>query len=207
MLLRALPFQGVPVASSYEQALDYLYYLLWTRYVNEGGPRPHSFNFTTLAAVHPERLALVGVRYVVGRDVPFRAGPPLPRVFAWNGYSVYEVPAVNVRGYAPATVLTAQTLADELRILRQPGFDPARTAVVNADAGSLDGKSWAPLQASTLHWDRQTLLFEGRSAGTGSVVVLPFRYSHCWQPEWVGAPGLVIRADVALLPVIFAGAT
>ncbi len=37
LLLRALPFHGIPVASSYEQALDYLYFLFWTRYVNEGG--------------------------------------------------------------------------------------------------------------------------------------------------------------------------
>src|SRR5919198_3365899 len=118
MLLRALPFQGVPVASSYEQALDYLYYLLWTRYVNEGGPRPHSFNFTTLGTLHPDRLALVGVRYVVARDVPLRAAPALPRAFAWNGYSVYEIAGPNVRGYAPTTVLKAATLTEELRILR-----------------------------------------------------------------------------------------
>ncbi|HEY3064990.1 MAG TPA: hypothetical protein VGL09_04320 [Methylomirabilota bacterium] len=207
MLLRALPFHGIPVASSYEQALDYLYYLLWTRYVNEGGPRPHSFNFTTLATVHPERLALVGVRYVVARDVPLRAPPPLPRAFGWNGYSVYDVPAVNARGYAPTTVLRAETLADELRILRQPGFDPARMAVVAADAGPGDGEAWAPLAASSIRLDRQALLFEARSAGRGSIAVLPFRYSHCWRPEWTGAPGRVIRADVALLAVIFEDAT
>ena len=208
MLLRALPFQGIPVASSYEQALDYLYYLLWTRYVNEGGPRPHSFNFTSLGTVHSERLALVGVRYLIARDVPLRPPPPLPRVFGWGGYSTYEIAGANTRGYGPSTIRKAGTIVEELRLLREPGFDPARTAVVGADAAGVAVQgSWAPLRATSLRGERQALVFEATSAGTRSIAVLPFRYSRCWRPEWIGAPGSVIRADVALLAVAFEGAT
>jgi hypothetical protein len=208
MLLRALPFQGIPVASSYEQALDYLYYLVWTRYVNEGVGARHSFNFTSLLTVWPERLALVGVRYVVVRDEPRPPAPSLRRVFEWRGYSTYEIPGANTAGYAPTRVQVGSTLSEELRMMRAGGFDPSAQAVLGiaeAAAAGLRGPL-VRLADSGVRLDGQTLAFEGRSAGQ-TLAVLPFKFSHCWRAEWDGPEGHVLRANVALLGVLFENAT
>src|SRR5260370_9813098 len=75
MLLRALPLRGISTGASYEPGLDALYYLLWTRSINEGVPASRSASITLLETVYPKRLALIGVRYVIARD---DADPPLP---------------------------------------------------------------------------------------------------------------------------------
>ena len=134
LLLRALPLQNVPVASSYEQSLGYLYYLLWTRYVSAGVPAHKSINMTTLEALHPERLALLGVRYLVARDSNVYERPPLERVMGWHGYSVYAVRGPNLAGYAVRDLEFGDTLTAELKLMRRHGFHPDQTAVLPAGA-------------------------------------------------------------------------
>ena len=204
MLLRALPLHGVPVASSYEQSLDQLYYLFWTRYVNTGTPLRHSINFTTLYSLWPERLALIGVRYLVARDVPLRQPLALPIVFRWNGYSVYEIPAPNTAGWGVTRLVAATTLSDELRIMRDGAFDPRRIAVAAAaDLAPLRIREWTPLTTSAVTLAGQSLLFKARAAGGTALAVLPFKFSHCWREEWRGRPGRILRVDGALLGVVF----
>jgi hypothetical protein len=204
MLLRALPLQGVPVASSYEQSLDQLYYLLWTRYVNAGPTLRHSINFTTLYHLWPERLALIGVKYLVARDVPLRPALDLPIVFRSHGYSVHEIPHANIAGWGVTRVIGASTLTDELRLMREQGFDPRHTALVAATTTDLLApREWAPLAASSVRLDGQSLVFTARSAGERTFAVLPFKFSHCWRDEWRGRPGRVVRVDTALLGVAF----
>ncbi|HEY3064992.1 MAG TPA: hypothetical protein VGL09_04330 [Methylomirabilota bacterium] len=208
MLLRALPLQGVPVASSYEQSLDQLYYLLWTRYVDAGTPLRHSINLTTLSRLWPERLALIGVKYVVARDVPLSPLLALPAVFRWNGYSVYEIEAPNTAGWSVRGIVGAPTLSHELRVMRDSAFDPRHTAVVSAqDLAIVGTPPWAPLAASSVRLSGQSLLFTARSAGRRTLAVLPFKFSRCWRPEWRSAPGQIVRVDVALLGVAFEEAT
>jgi len=208
MLLRALPLQGVPVASSYEQSLDQLYYLLWTRYVNAGTPLRHSINLTTLSRLWPERLALIGVKYVVARDIPLSPLLALPAVFRWNGYSIYEIEAPNTVGWSVRTIVGAPTLTDELRAMRDTAFDPRHTAVVSAqDLGILGTPPWAPLAASSVTLRGQSLRFTARSAGRRTLAVLPFKFSRCWRPEWRSGPGQIVRVDVGLLAVAFEEAT
>lgn len=207
MLLRALPSQQVPVASSYEQALDYLYYLFWTRYVNEGATAQRSINFTVLETLNPERLGLTGVRYVVARDIPFRTALPLPRVFTWQGYSVYEIARANIAGYRPTQVAFGASLAQELLLMRTPGFDPRAAAVLPASAQSWLGTgTLTPLRSPRLTISGQSLVFEAAAPGH-ALAVLPFRFSHCWRAEWSGGVGRVVRADLSLLGVVFEGAT
>ncbi len=206
MLLRSLPLQGVAMASSYEQALNYLYYLLWTRYVNQGSIAKRSINLTSLETVHPERLALVGVRYLIARNMPFTTPPTLPAVFSAHHYTVYEIPSANVTGYGVTRLIFAASLRGELREMRSEKFDP-RTMVVVAEEErpGLEGRPLGPVQAAALEIDGQTLIFRARTAGQHAVAVLPFRFSHCWQTAWTGPAGQIIRTDVALLGVAFFG--
>lgn len=206
MLLRALPFQGIPVASSYEQSLDYLYYLFWTRYVNEGFSAPRSINMTQLEEVYGPRLALMGVRLLVGRDQPRQPTTvDLPTVWQWGSYRVFEVPNPNTQGYGVTQVLYAQDLADELRVMRDPSFDPASAAVVSESQRSSLEKGGIPLSGlgpSSIQFTGQSLHFVAESPGR-SLAVLPFKYSHCWQPTWSGAVGSMVRVDTSLIGVQF----
>jgi hypothetical protein len=208
MQLRALPLVGVPIASSYENALDFLYYLFWTRYVNEGIPAHRSINFTSLEALHPERLGLIGVRYVVARDMVLGEAPKLPRVFAWKGYSVYEIADVNTGAYSPLEVRFAPSLTAELGIMRDRAFHPVRMAVLGeSERGWFKGgPPLATLRSSRISLEHQVLTYEATSTGR-TVAVLPFKFSHCWYPTWSGTPGRITRADAALLAVVFEGRT
>ncbi|HUI19182.1 MAG TPA: hypothetical protein VL244_16055 [Alphaproteobacteria bacterium] len=209
LLLRALPFEGIPVASAYEQALGYLYYLLWTRYVDAGVAATKTINTTTLEVLHPERLALLGVRYLVARDSATYEAPPLERLTGWHGYSIYAVRAPNLAGYAVKGLAFGATLAQELRLMREHGFHPRDTAVLPASEKSAFASAAAhelgTLATSSLNLAPNELTFSARSAGGASLVVLPFNWSHCWNAEWRKGAGRLVRADIGLIGVAFAG--
>jgi len=89
--------------------------------------------------------------------------------------------------------------------MRTPGFDPRQTVVVAESEGPGLDKNGAlvPLRSSWVGLSGQSLIFSGVSAPGRTIAVLPFRFSHCWQPSWEGTPGRVIRVDAALLGVVF----
>ena len=202
-------FRDVPVASSYEDNLGYLYYLLWTRYVSAGQPATKSINMTTLEALHPDRLALVGVRYVVARDSEVYERPPLERVRGWHGYSVYAVRDPNLSGYAVHELAFADSLAEELKLMRRHGFQPRLTAVLPAsERGSFSGptsRGLGTLASASVRLAPDELTYAARSEGGESLVVLPFDWSHCWRAEWRKGEGRILRADAGLVGVAFAG--
>lgn len=207
LMLRSLPMHHVPVATSYEQALDYLYYLFWTRYINLGATASRSINFTILETLNPGPLALMGVRYVIARDVPLTPEPRLRRVFTANGYGIYEIPDANVTGYGPTAILSpgSDSLSDELHLMRSPGFDPKKQAVVSIKARQALGSEvrLAPIKDAQIATGHQTIYLKARSQGGRSMAVLPFKYSHCWTPKWHGPQGTVIRVNLALIGVVF----
>jgi hypothetical protein len=209
MLLRALPLHDVPVASSYEQGLDHLYFLFWTRYINAGAVvARRSINFTALELPRRDRLGLVGVRYLIARDEAYDYKYWLPVAFTWKGYTVYDIPEANVAGYAPAAVTFAGSVVDELTVMRGSTFDPRQVVVVPASERQSvsEGAALSPLRSSSITIAGQALTFTATSGGR-TVAVLPFRYSSCWRPEWTGTPGRLLRVDTALVGVVFDEAT
>jgi hypothetical protein len=208
LVQRALPLQGVPVASSYEQSLGYLYYLLWTRYLSAGQAAMKSINTTTLETLHPERLALAGVRYIIARDSLGYEAPALQRVMSWHGYSVYALNHANLAGYGVRTLAYAGSLSRELVVMRTHGFDPRETAVVPESMRPVlgDAADWSPLANSSIALEPDALHFTASSAARPSFVVLPFNWSRCWIPEWSKGVGQVTRADVGLIGIAFEGA-
>ena len=209
LVQRLLPFQGVPVASSYEQALGYLYYLFWTRYVSAGEAAAKSINVTDLEAIHPDRLALVGIRYVVARDSSVYEAPALERVMGWHGYSVYAVSDANVAGYGMSSVAFGETLSQELRLMRSHGFQPRRTAVVSTSERAAFGNQGAgglsTLSSAAISLAPDELIFSATSSAGLGFAVLPFNWSHCWGVEWRKGAGRLVRADVDLIGVAFTG--
>ena len=209
LVQRALPFQRVPVASSYEQSLGYLYYLLWTRYVSAGQAATKSINTTTLEALHPARLALLGVRYVIARDSPGYEAPALERVMGWHGYSVYAVKHPNLSGYGVGKLEVGDNLSHELMLMRAHGFSPRDTAVVPASTPEILHAAhfarWSPLARSSIALEPGALHLTAASAGVRSFIVLPFDWSSCWAPEWREGSGRLVRADVGLIGVAFEG--
>jgi hypothetical protein len=207
MVLSSLSFNGVPTASVYEQSHDYLYYLFWTRFLMADSHFRFTPNWTSLYRFAPNRLALAGVRYVITRRENEPAIAEAPLAFAWDDYVVTELADANTRGYAVGRILIAPTLADELRLMTRADFDPKHDVVVADSGRPVQAESiLAPLAASEITTRHQVVHFGARSAGGASLVVLPFRYSHCWVPEWHGPPGTLLRADEALLAVYFADA-
>jgi hypothetical protein len=145
---------------------------------------------------------------MVTRDEAYDYRNWLPVAFTWKGYTVYEFPEANVKGYGPTAVAYGASVADELRTMRGRGFDPQRAAVVSLGErpSFADGRALSPLRASEITIERQTLIFTATSEGR-ALAVLPFRYSSCWKTEWRGTPGRVLRVDTALIGVLFDGST
>jgi len=205
MVLLAMPFQGIPVASSYEQVLDYKYYLLWSRYVNRGAEAAPTVNFTTLSEIHPSALGLIGVRYVVSRN-DRRLALELPVVQTYGSFTIHEVPYANVAGYFPEEVRFAENLTDELRLMRDPAFDPRRTAVLSTlDREKIGRGPLSKANGSSIGIDDQIMRFRASSAGGVSLAVLPFRHSHCWRAEWIDKPGQIVRTNLGLVGIAFQG--
>lgn len=202
MVLLALPFQGIPVASSYEQVLDYKYYLLWTRYLNRETTEAPTVNFTILKQNDPKALALLGIKYVVSRSRKQLDG--LKEVFTSGEFKVWEVPNANVSGFAVKSLIFAETLTDELKIMREPAFNPNQVAVVNnRERQALENMQIGEIKKSIINTKGQKLTFKAQAKEKSAFVVLPFRYSHCWKESWGSTPGKIIRTNIGLIGVAF----
>ncbi len=93
-------------------------------------------------------------------------------------------------------MIAVPSLTDELRVMRAPNFDARRVAVVSArDTVALAVGSLTVMASSRLRVSGQHGRFEATSGGP-ALAVLPFRFSHCWRPEWTGRPGHIVRVDV-----------
>jgi hypothetical protein len=206
MMLASLPFNGIPVASTYEQSHDYLYYLFWTRYLMQDAHVRFSPNWTALYQFRPDRLALAGVRDVVTRADNRGTLTPAPIVFAWRDFVVAELDNANIKGYGVTRVDAATTLSAALARMRSPDFEPQTEAVLSdSDLQLLPGRALQPVASSEITTRRQVVRLLARSAGKASLIVLPFRFSHCWTARWNGPAGTLLRADVALLALYFEG--
>ena len=206
-MLSALSFHRIPVPSAYEQSNDYLYYLFWTRYITQNAQVRFSPNFTALFQFLPGPLELAGVRYVVTRRENGRALGDIPVVLAWKDFVVAELEDANTRGYAARHVVSVATLGDAFSLMRRSEFAPRTEAVLlETDRRLIPEGGLQPIEESVIATRQGTVHLSARSAGKASLIVLPFRFSHCWRPEWNGPQGTLIRADVALLAVYFKGA-
>ena len=161
-------------------------------------------NWTSLYQFRPDRLELAGIRFVITRQENRQALGATPIAFEWANYVVAELVDANTRGYGVTQILSAPTIADELILMRQGDFNPRQAAVLSeADRLQLQKGELAAVAESEITTHRQIVHLKARSAGKASLIVLPFRYSHCWTAHWQGPAGMLVRADEALLAVYF----
>ena len=112
-----------------------------------------------------------------------------------------------MKGYGPTAILSpgSDSLSDELHLMRSPAFDPKNQVVISSKTHRTLGNDarLAPITDSRIATGHQSIYFKARSQGGRSLAVLPFKYSHCWTPMWHGSQGTIIRANLALIGVVF----
>ena len=127
-------------------------------------------------------------------------------VFEWKDYAVAELDKANIEGYGVTRLVTTATLSTALLRMKPPGFDPQSEAVLlDSDLQRLPSRDFQPAETSEITTRRQIVHLSARSAGNASLIVLPFRFSHCWTAHWNGPAGTLLRADIALLALYFEG--
>jgi hypothetical protein len=140
-----------------------------------------------------EDVRLLGVRYLI---VPEGVDPPVAgRIVATTGgYDLLEVYGWEPRAsVVPAWTVVAST-TDAYRDVLVPGFDPARTAVVETDpggtqvAGALPGR--ATYSADDPEHVRVTV-----DATAPSLVVVRNSYDEHWNATVDGEPSAVVPVD------------
>ena len=152
---------------------------------------------------------VLGLRYIAGYgpfpeaeaarfpSVGFPRRPTAAEPGIWH---IYEFPRPNVGDYSPTEIVTANSGADMLEIMRRPDFDFTRKAVIGSSTPSFGHLT--PARNMQLTVIRGGLHVAGHSEET-SLVVLPQQFSHCLKPR--DPTVRLVRADFLLTGMIFSG--
>jgi hypothetical protein len=162
------------------------------------------YNASVIQTPTLQDTRLLGVRYLV---VPQGISPPVAgRVVARQyGYDLYEVSGWESRASVVAAWSAAADAAGALRQVLQPGFDPARVAVVEQNPAiptgfraSPDGDD--PGSAEVHPIGTQELRIDVQAQEPALLVVrVPFEQG--WSATVNGRPATVLRADYFLQAV------
>ncbi|HXF37226.1 MAG TPA: hypothetical protein VNO17_08605, partial [Actinomycetota bacterium] len=175
----------------------------WT-YIRATNPLPVFYNASVLADPSPEDVRLLGVRYlIVPEDQRPRrlAGVPVSSETSEGvGYELLEVP-----GWQPlVSVVPSWRVVDRpieaLRAVLEPGFDPARAAVLERDPGIAPVAGAGPGTASWREEEPEDLRVEVRAPGP-QIVLVRTNPDPGWRATVDGRPAPVLRADFFRLGV------
>jgi hypothetical protein len=190
---------NIPTIGEYDPFVKPLYYLLFTRLLNNYGDKQLD-NYLVATRIDDRIMGLMGVRYVVtdrfdtqGLRQAMRRGP----------FRVLQVSYPNLGSYSPTQVTRVNSAAEVLGDLQRDGFDPRAQVVVT------DGRPLPPLVAassSELHFDRGGFRVTASSPGW-SMLVLPVQFTHCFSFDAGTQPvdAQLIRVNLAQTGVLFRG--
>jgi hypothetical protein len=190
---------GIPTLFQYFAFTTPPYYLLLTEFLS----RPEDQQYRSglvLTRLDEKMLRLWGVRYVI-TDGGSSIGRPVVEVPLGDlgSLQLSELADVNLGNFSPTEVRHVADFRSGISALHEPGFDPKRTVVTEADVhSSLTAATHARLTYTTYGFQ-----LAADSPGR-SLLVLPVQYSHCWSVEGAGDVDL-FRADMMQLGVIFSG--
>jgi hypothetical protein len=140
-----------------------------------------------------EDVRLMGVRYLI---VPQGVDPPVAGrvVVSSQGYDLVEVYGWEPRASAVPAWTVASSEADAFRRVLVPGFDPARTAVVETDPGGTQVAGAVPGRASYAEDDPEHVRVTV-DATAPSVVVIRNSYDEHWSATVDGRDAPVLPVD------------
>jgi hypothetical protein len=140
-----------------------------------------------------EDVRLMGVRYLI---VPRGVAPPVAGrvVTSTDGYDLVEVYGWEPRASTVPAWTVADSTSDAFATVLRPGFDPARTAVVEQDPGLSPVTGAAPGEATYTESDPEHVRVQAVAAAP-SIVVVRNSYDEHWSATVDGRPAAVLPVD------------
>ena len=167
----------------------------WT-YVRATNDQSLFYNASVINEPTLEDVRLMGVRYLI---VPQGVDPPVAGrlVTSVEGFDLLEVYGWEPRASVVAAWTVAASQADAFRRVLEPGFDPARIAVVERDPGLAQEAGAAPGTADYEAIDPEHIRVEAE-ASAPSIVVIRDSYDEGWSATVDGRPAEILPTDGSL---------
>jgi hypothetical protein len=152
---------------------------------------------------HSAFLDLLNTRYILTGE----AGPPPPGaelIQTAEGVSLYRNPTALPRAFFAASVRAVRSEADALSTMREPGFDPATTVVVEDPEGTAGLSGTASDRATgtaDLVEDRRDTVQLNTESETGGILFLSDTYYPGWRATIDGMQARIFKADEAFRAV------
>ena len=164
----------------------------WT-YVRATNELSLFYNASVVNEPSLEDVRLMGVRYLI---VPQGVASPVPGrvVTSAEGYDLVEVYGWEPRASTVPTWIVADSTAEAFERVLEPGFDPARTVVVEEDPGLTPVDGAVPGEATYSEVDPEHVHVEA-VATAPSVVVVRNSYDEHWSATVDGRPAEVLAVD------------
>ncbi len=188
MMTRGTLF-GVPDVLGYNPVQLVRY---WT-YLRTTNELSLFYNATALNDPSLEDVRLMGLRYMI---VPEGVEPPVPghEVARTGGYMLLELYGWEPRASAVPAWSVAGSTTDAFQRISVPGFDPARTAVLERDPGGAQVEGAVPGEASYTETDPEHVTVQV-NATAPSIVVVRNSYDERWSATVDGRAADVLPVD------------
>jgi hypothetical protein len=190
---------NIPTISEYDPFVKPLYYLFFTRLLNNYGDQQLD-NYLGATRINERIMALMGVRYVI-TDRSDTQG--LTDTTPTGPLRVLRVQDPNLGSYSPTQVVHASTAKEVLSALERDGLDPRQQVVVTDGSGL---PALVPAGSSELRFARGGFRVTATSPGW-SMLVLPIQFSHCYALDAVTTPAdaRLLRVNLAQTGLVFHG--
>jgi hypothetical protein len=190
---------NIPTISEYDPFVRPLYYLFFTRLLNNYGDQQLD-NYLGATRINGRILGLMGVRYLVTNRSDTQG---LPDTTPTGPLRVLRISDPNLGSYSPTQVINASSAAEVLSALERDGFDPRQQVVVT------DGRplpELVPAAPGELRFDRGGFRVTATSPGW-SMLVLPIQFSHCYALDATTTPAdaQLLRVNLAQTGLVFHG--
>jgi hypothetical protein len=164
----------------------------WT-YVRATSDQSLFYNASLINEPSLEDVRLMGVRYLI---VPEGVDPPVAGrvVVSAQGYDLIEVYGWEPRASLVPAWTVATSEADAFRRVLEPGFDPARTAVLERDPGLTQVPGAVPGRATYSSVDPEHVLVTVDAAAP-SLVVVRDSYDAHWSATVDGVATAILPVD------------
>ncbi len=192
----------IPTLAEYSPLITPPFYLITRTFLGRPGDWQMR-SVMTLRQIGPGILRMMGVRFLI-TDAPITVGAKLRLRLSGDGNAelfLYELDGANVGNFSPTKALISGDAHGTLMAMSQPGFDPARTVLVQTPMP----EQLVPLESSELLVEPGWLQISARSSGT-SVLLLPVEYSRCLELKPTSSMSVapqLFRANLLLTGVLF----